>query len=162
MKIKPLFILAGILFVAALCFLCYFLGFNKGKAKAVMANMEFVNDVVGMVDYPLIEISFYPNPENEWVIINRVGISAIESMFYVIQDDALLQWGTDKIKVITFQQGRGTAPNGIFYVYKNKELKKEVPYWEIHIDDEEIIKAFRQITVEELEALIGQKLPLPI
>ena len=165
MKKRLFLYILRFLLVIILCSFCYNLGLKNGLIKstklndAINSNYVQNENVFVVIDYPLIEINFYPSIDNKWVIIDRVGITSEDSEYYIIQENSVLHWQTDKIRLITFQQGRGTTPNGVFYIYNNMKLIKEVPYLKIYIDSEELKNEFKQVTLREVEKLINQKLP---
>jgi len=119
-----------------------------------------INNILGKFDYPLIDIYF--DNDNEWLVIDRKYLFTSQEMFYTIQKSRELELSKEWLKIITFPVGRGTTPNGIIYVYKDKNLIKEVPYLEIYYETKLIMNLFKQVTKNEIENIINNELPPPI
>ena len=137
----------------------YWLGHNHIKSNQ-NNNKTKTSDIVGKIDYPLIDINF--DNESEWVIINRNNLFTEQETFNVAQNNNTLQLTKENLSVITFPVGRGTTPNGIIYVYKNGKLVKEVPYIEVMFENESLTESFLKMTKEEVENLIQDNIPSPI
>ena len=141
---------------------------NKNEAQIVYVGDNEAN--LGIIDYPLIEISFIQNEEDEWLIIDRsdpfvdfgeeVKKEKVNMLHIKDYEEArALNHSKGALKVVTFPTGLGTTPEGVIYVYKNEVLIKEVPYLKIEFGNKEL---FRQVPIKEAEKLIGESLPSPI
>ncbi|MCL2801596.1 MAG: hypothetical protein FWD28_07560 [Treponema sp.] len=170
-----IFIILLVLFLSG-----YYFGFLNGKSKAVNEYIDFyansgifksdieqeisnefeTDDVLGKINYPLIDIYF--NLDDNWNVIIRTNLFSESEKFFILRDALILHFNTAKIRVLTFPAGRGTTPEGVLYVYKGKELIREVQFFEIYIDDTAIENEFIQLPKEVIESTIRAKLPSPI
>ena len=154
MKFYPIrkFLLISII---PLCLLCYYIGFTKGKNKTIQIK-ECENTFI-KIDYPLIDIFF--TSDDKWLLIDRSKMFTDNEKFNVIENSQELEFYKEWIKLFTFPVGRGTTPNGMVYIYKNKDLIKEIPYLEIRLENENVKKSFKKLTIDEIEKDFRIKLP---
>jgi hypothetical protein len=158
--VKNMLIIGLLTTVILNCF-SYCSSINSSVRKVV----EDSSDVFGKVHHPLIDIPFISiaNENSDWLIVNRSNLYRDDERFEIIQGKGpFLHFDTEHLKVITFPIGRGTTSNGIIYVFRNRVLIREVPYWEVYITSKFLINKFRQATKAEIEEIIKSKLPPPI
>jgi len=110
------------------------------------------NDILGKIDYPLIDIYFDSN--DDWVILKSEKNPVGDTDFYIIKDGSSVEWFKEKMSILTFPVGRGTTEQGNIYVFKNYVLLKETPFLEIYISDDGLNNLFEKATKDEIDALL--------
>ena len=144
-------LLISLFFFFFLFILCNSVPMKENLAK----NMQ-----ISKVDYPLIDIIF--ENKSEWLVIIRTELFTEHEQYYIAHNTENLDMNKEGLMISTFPVGRGTTPNGVVYVYQNKELFKEVPFIEISFENVILKRAFKNIAKEDIDKLIGGLPPLPI
>lgn len=152
MKKTICLITAFIICMAVVGVVSYKLGLKNGREEAESARMAgddiHMSEVVGKIDYPLIDIAF--NDGNEWAILIVNGQDSGDQTYLLCHDGRELQFDKEYLSVITYPSGRGTTGTGSIVVYQNGEEIKCIEFVEINFEKEELKNKFQEVSREEL------------
>ncbi len=148
-----------IMSILATVLISYHVGVNVGEQSSVNEKVSILQSPpptsIAKIDYPLIDIAF--NDGSDWIVVIRDGIDMENSSYKISHDEKELQINKEYLSVATFPAGRGTTADGCVYVYKDGELVKSVEYIECCFENENIMKAFENVTQKEFEKIVNFK-----
>ena len=120
------------------------------KIQYLTNEPEYPDDVIGRIDYPLIEIYFNRNDVNLVILYENIFTS--NKQVKILLDSDAMENIKGNFHVLTFPAGRGTTPDSIIYVYKNGELIKYVEFFNAVDYD---VSMFELSSLEELQEVYG-------
>lgn len=149
-----LFIIAGVICITAIGVISYELGL-KNASKEIekrIVDDTLMGESIDKIDYPLIDIAF--NDGNEYAVLIVNGIYSDERTYMICRDGKNLQFDKEYLLIHTFPAGRGTTGNGSVVVYRNGEEIRNIEFFEIFFENEELRNKFERISEKEFEKFI--------
>ena len=160
-----------IIILIVLCVFCtvvasgifYHTGFENAKREyefKLEKEIEILDDTpideaIGQLDYPLIDIAF--NDGNEYTIVICNGIYSEEQTYLWCTDGRDLQFNKEFLYIRTYPAGRGTTGNGAITVYRNGEEIRDIEFLEIHFANEELKNNFVKVSSEEIKSYLKDR-----
>ncbi|MBR5239041.1 MAG: hypothetical protein IKW04_00515 [Clostridia bacterium] len=141
----------------------YQMGFKNAKKEYELKSekeIEIVDDTsideaIGQLDYPLIDIAF--NDGNEYAVVISNDIYSEKQTYLLCADGRNLQFNTEHLYIRTYPAGRGTTGNGAITVYKNGEEIRYIEFLEINFTNEDMKNSFVKVSSEELNDYLNAK-----
>ena len=141
----------------------YQMGFKKAKKEYELKlekEIEIVDDTpidegIGQLDYPLIDIAF--NDGNEYMVVICNGIYSEKQTYLWCIDGRNLQLNKEFLYIRTYPAGRGTTGNGAITVYRNGEEIRSIEFLEIYFANEELKNNFEKVSSKEIKSYLEDK-----
>lgn len=131
------------------------LGVEEFAAKVQQeADKAQATNMIGKVDYPLLDIGF--NDGNDWTVVIATEIYTNSPDLLVCADGRNLQYNKEYLSILTYPAGRGTTGNGCVEIYKNGELHQYIEFFDYYFADEGMKNYFEKMSKEKLQKLLEE------
>ena len=140
----------------------YQTGFENAKKenefrleKNAIVDDTPIDEAIGQLDYPLIDIAF--NDGNEYTVVICNGIYSEKQTYLWCQDGRNLQFNKEFLYIRTYPAGRGTTGSGAITVYRNGEEIRDIEFLEIHFTNEELKNNFVKVSSEKIKSYLTDR-----